>query len=92
MTWRLVVAPDRRYFDFVCAEAEDGVTLAFPAHAPVRWFALDGEQMLVGRRSVSRGLTPEVDLTGPPDDPGVGRSHAPLVARDGQWSVVELDD
>jgi pSer/pThr/pTyr-binding forkhead associated (FHA) protein len=90
MTGRLVVEPDRRYFDFVCAEAGESVTLTFPAYAPSRRFALAGERMLIGRRSVSRGLEPEIDLTGPPEDPGVGRSHALLVAGDGQWSVVDL--
>jgi pSer/pThr/pTyr-binding forkhead associated (FHA) protein len=46
--------------------------------------------MRIGRRSASRGLTPEIDLTGPPLDPGISRLHAVLVARpDLGWSVID---
>jgi pSer/pThr/pTyr-binding forkhead associated (FHA) protein len=39
---------------------------------------------------VSRGIDPEIDLTGPPADPGVSRLHAMLIeAADGTWSVVD---
>jgi pSer/pThr/pTyr-binding forkhead associated (FHA) protein len=49
-----------------------------------------GTEVRVGRRSVSRGIDPEIDLTGPPADPGVSRLHALLVAEpDGTWSVVD---
>jgi len=49
-----------------------------------------GTEVRVGRRSVSRGIDPEIDLTGPPADPGVSRLHALLVAGpDGTWSVVD---
>ena len=35
-----------------------------------------------------RGLTPEIDLTGTPLDPGISRLHAVVVARPGLgWSV-----
>jgi pSer/pThr/pTyr-binding forkhead associated (FHA) protein len=46
--------------------------------------------MRIGRRSTSRGLTPEIDLTGPPLDPGISRLHAVLVARPGLgWAVID---
>jgi pSer/pThr/pTyr-binding forkhead associated (FHA) protein len=47
--------------------------------------------MRIGRRSVSRGLTPEIDLTGPPADPGISRLHAVLTAQPGGgWAVVDM--
>lgn len=86
----LVVTADREYFEFVRGSA--AAELTFPEYAPERRFLLNGKQMLIGRRSVSRGLEPEIDLTGPPEDPAVGRSHAILVAGPhGSWSVVDLD-
>jgi pSer/pThr/pTyr-binding forkhead associated (FHA) protein len=46
--------------------------------------------MRVGRRSVPRGLEPEIDLTGPPADPGVSHLHAVLTAEpDGTWTVLD---
>jgi pSer/pThr/pTyr-binding forkhead associated (FHA) protein len=46
--------------------------------------------MRIGRRSVSRGLEPEIDLTGPPADPGVSHLHAVLIAEpDGTWAVLD---
>jgi pSer/pThr/pTyr-binding forkhead associated (FHA) protein len=39
---------------------------------------------------VSRHIEPEIDLTGPPTDPGVSRLHAALIAGpDRTWSVVD---
>jgi pSer/pThr/pTyr-binding forkhead associated (FHA) protein len=46
--------------------------------------------MRIGRRSVSRDVTPEIDLSGPPTDPGVSHLHAILVAQpDGSWAVTD---
>ena len=46
--------------------------------------------MRIGRRSVSRGIDPEIDLTGPPADPGISRLHAVLIAApDGGWAVLD---
>jgi pSer/pThr/pTyr-binding forkhead associated (FHA) protein len=46
--------------------------------------------MRIGRRSASRGLTPEIDLTGPPLDPGISRLHAVLIADPVMgWSVID---
>jgi FHA domain len=57
-----------------------------------RHFALNGSQLLIGRRSRSRGIEPDIDLTGPPEDPGVSHTHALLVANpDGGWSLVDIE-
>ncbi len=46
--------------------------------------------MRIGRRSASRGITPEIDLANPPVDPGVSREHARLLAQpDGSWALVD---
>jgi pSer/pThr/pTyr-binding forkhead associated (FHA) protein len=89
--WTAVVTADRGYFESViAAEGPDAATLQFPAYCPERRFALTGPEMRVGRRSVSRGLEPEIDLTGPPADPGVSHLHAVLIAQpDGSWAVVD---
>jgi FHA domain-containing protein len=90
-TWTAVVTADRLYFDqVVAAVGADASELSFPAYCPERRFRLSGTEVRVGRRSVSRGIHPEIDLTGPPADPGVSRLHAVLVAGpDGTWSVVD---
>jgi hypothetical protein len=90
-TWTAVVTADRVYFDrLVATVGADASELSFPAYCPERRFPLSGTEVRVGRRSVSRGIHPEIDLTGPPADPGVSRLHALLVAGpDGTWSVMD---
>jgi hypothetical protein len=90
---RVVVTADRAYYDRMRATAgEDADDVPFPAFCPERRFALDGGQVLIGRRSRSRGIEPAIDLTGPPEDAGVSHSHALLVGDpDGNWNVVDLD-
>jgi hypothetical protein len=79
--WTAVVSADRGYYEQVqAATGPDGTDIAFPAYCPERRFQLSGTQMRIGRRSKARGLEPEIDLTGPPTDPGVSRLHAVLLA------------
>lgn len=89
--WSAVVTADRGYFDAVQQQdGEDVPTITFPAYCPDRHFTLTGEQIRIGRLSRSRGLVPEIDLTGPPQDPGVSHLHAVLLAQDGGgWAVVD---
>jgi hypothetical protein len=89
--WTAVVSSDRDYYERVRAESgPDWDEVAFPAYCAERRFRLTGNQMRIGRRSVSRGLEPEIDLTGPPVDPGISRLHAVLIAApDGSWSVLD---
>ena len=90
-TWTVVVGADRAYYDQVQAlTGPEGTAVAFPSYCAERRFQLVGNQMRIGRRSVSRGLSPEIDLTGPPADPGISRLHAVLVAtQDGSWAVLD---
>jgi serine/threonine protein kinase len=91
-TWTAVVTADRAYYDSVQAEgAPDAASIGFPDRCPPRRFRLSGTEARIGRRSASRRLEPEIDLKGPPADPGVSREHAKLIAGpDGSWSVVDL--
>lgn len=89
--WTAVVTADRAYYDSVIAEGgPDATSIEFPGYCPQRRFQLTGREMRIGRRSVSRGLEPEIDLTGPPADPGVSHLHAVLIAEpDGTWAVLD---
>ncbi|HEX4725050.1 MAG TPA: FHA domain-containing protein [Pseudonocardiaceae bacterium] len=89
--WAAVVSADRAHFDAVQQQdGPDAADIAFPAYCPERRFSLTGTQIRIGRRSRSRGLEPEIDLTGPPADPGVSHLHAVLLAQpDGTWSLVD---
>ena len=65
-------------------------TLRFPEYWSERRFELTGDQMRIGRVSPSRGFSPEIDLTGPPTDPGVSRLHAVLIPEpDGTWAILD---
>ena len=91
-TWTAVVTADRAYYDSVQAEGTpDAASISFPDRCPQRRFRLSGTEARIGRRSASRHIEPEIDLKGPPTDPGVSRLHAKLTAGpDGSWSVVDL--
>jgi len=85
-----LVAADRAYFDTVLAEMGPDAGLAFPPYCPERRVPLLGEQVRIGRRSKSRAIVPEIDLSEPPEDPGVSHLHAVLLAQpDGTWNLVD---
>lgn len=88
----VVVVADPAYFDKVrAASGPDADTIRFPAFCPERRFGLRGEQLAIGRHSRSRGISPDIDLVGPPEDPGVSHLHAVLLAQpDGGWAVVDM--
>lgn len=83
---------DRAWFDEVCArQGPDIATVRFPHYCPARTFVLVAPQMLIGRRSQSRGIDPEIDLSGPPLDPGVSSLHAVLLPwPDGGWDLIDV--
>jgi len=82
---------DRGYYDTVrAASGPDADHIDFPAYCAERQFRLSGHEMRIGRHSASRGLNPEIDLTGPPTDPGVSRLHAVLIPLPGgDWAVLD---
>jgi serine/threonine-protein kinase len=90
-TWTAVVTADRAYYESMHpVNDQDAASISFPAVVSERRFPLAGAEVRIGRRSVSRRIEPEIDLTGPPTDPGVSRQHAVLkVQPDGSWSVFD---
>jgi hypothetical protein len=91
--WRAIAMADRDFHaQMRTLGGEQLETPAFPPFCPERRFALTGSQMLIGRHSTSRGIEPDIDLVGPPEDVGVSHAHALLVAQaSGGWAVVDLD-
>jgi len=84
------VTADRSYYEAVReATGPEADGIDFPSYCPERRFRLTGREVRIGRRSASRGIAPEIDLTGPPADPGVSRLHAVLVASGDGWAVLD---
>ncbi len=92
-TWTAVVTGDRAYYDSVrAADDRPLASLPYPGDIPQRRIPLGRTEIKIGRHSESMGIDPEIDLTGPPLDPGVSRLHAKLVpAPDDGWTVVDLN-
>jgi hypothetical protein len=90
-TWVAVIEADRAYYDRVIElGGPDAVALRFPPYTLERRMVLTGDQVRIGRRSVSQGMAPEIDLGQPPEDPGVSHLHAVLLAQpDGSWALVD---
>lgn len=90
-TWTAVITASRALYEAVLAGG--GVSadeVPFPDDYSERRIPLTGSQLRIGRRSVSREVAPEIDLTGPPADPAISRLHAVLVAQpDGSWAVID---
>jgi pSer/pThr/pTyr-binding forkhead associated (FHA) protein len=89
--WTAVVSADRDYFTAMMARSGPEATgLYFPPYSPERRIALTSDQVTIGRRRHSTGGSPDIDLSRPPEDPGVSHKHAVLVRRpDGGWSVID---
>ncbi|MFF9348420.1 FHA domain-containing protein [Streptomyces sp. NPDC014734] len=89
--WTAVVAPDREYFlSMMQRSGPEATGLNLPAYSPEQRVALSGNQITVGRRRHSTGESPDIDLSVPPEDPGVSHQHAVLVQQpDGSWAVVD---
>lgn len=90
--WVVRVEADRRYYATVLArEGPDIAAVSFPAYYPSTEIVLSGAEVRIGRRRAS-GATPppEIDLGGPPLDPGVSHLHAVLLAQPaGHWAVLD---
>jgi FHA domain len=93
-TWYVTVVADREYFTAMMARSgPEAQALFFPPYCPERRFELSGHQLRVGRTRHRPGEeTPEIDLSRPPEDPGVSHKHAVFVQQpDGTWAVVDQD-
>jgi hypothetical protein len=83
-------------FEYYMAQVVSGdiveAQFPFPKYPGERRFVLDGRQARIGRASASRGLTVEIDLTGPPLDPAISHLHAQLLrGANGSWTLVDLN-
>lgn len=89
--WTAVVGADPVYYESVMLAADENTAaVQFPGYCTERRFPLGGTEIRIGRRSVSRGLEPEIDLGGPPVDPGISRLHAVLLPlQDGGWAILD---
>jgi hypothetical protein len=89
-TWTAVVTADRDYYASVVRQHEENGAFSFPPYCPERRIPLDRPQVRIGRRSVSRGTVPEIDLSAPPADPGASHTHAVLLCHpDGTVTLVD---
>lgn len=75
--WVATVVADRDLYQRMLArEGPDAERVEFPDYYPERRIPLHGNNFLIGKRSTSQGVLPEVDLGIAPVDIGVSRSHA----------------
>jgi pSer/pThr/pTyr-binding forkhead associated (FHA) protein len=91
VAWTAVVGADRSYYEAMVGPGGPAPgSPPFPGYGQEREYVLNAPRMRIGRRSSSLSLEPDIDLTGPPTDPGVSRLHAILVAEpDGSWAVLD---
>ncbi|WP_329299708.1 FHA domain-containing protein [Streptomyces sp. NBC_00659] len=91
LSWSATIAPDREYFMAMMQRSgPEAAGLNLPAYSPELQRPLLGNQITIGRRRHSTGESPDIDLSVPPEDPGVSHQHAVLVQQpDSTWAVVD---
>jgi hypothetical protein len=82
--WTVTAEADRDYYD-----RNDIDDVDFPTICPTRAFTLTRTEIRIGRHSQSKGINPEIDLSGPPLDPGISHLHAVLTATTNGWSLTD---
>jgi serine/threonine protein kinase len=93
VTWTAVVTADRDYYEHIQAfnESDTKAISVFPDDYQERSIPLAEKELLIGRRSDRQHVYPDIDLIGPPLDPGIHRRHAKLIrSSDGTWTIVDL--
>src|SRR5689334_19258794 len=84
-TWIATASADRAYFDAIAP-----ANALFPVHYQSRNYALAEHEVLIGRRSSSRGIAPQIDLSGPQEDMGISHRHVWLERQaDGGYALVD---
>lgn len=88
--WVAVITADENYFESNQVEAGSAQGLTFPVGAMAREVPLVGDEVIIGRRSESKGFFPAVDLSEGTSDPGVSRRHVILRRQvDNSWTMVD---
>ncbi|WP_327118003.1 FHA domain-containing protein [Nocardia sp. NBC_01730] len=88
VAWIATIVADREFYDRVIArKGPDVEQVGFPTYYPERRIVLHGSEILIGKRSVSQGIAPEIDLGIAPADIGVSRAHA-MIHVDGRGLTV----
>lgn len=91
--WIVTITADHEYFRRVVAQGgPDASGMRFPPYHEPWTVQLDGTRMRVGRRRTTETASggPEIDLSGPPSDPGISHLHVVFMNQDGTgWTLVD---
>ncbi|MEU0659443.1 FHA domain-containing protein [Streptomyces lavendulocolor] len=89
--WFVTVGPDRSYFEAMMRRSgPEASGLTLPPYSPDQHLALAGDEVTIGRDRAFSGEAPDIDLSEPPEDPGVSHQHALLVQQpDASWSLMD---
>jgi hypothetical protein len=86
IAWEIEVAADASRWDAQAALRSPGAVRPDPTV-----IALVTAVVMIGRKSTSRRINPDVDLTALTDDPAASHRHAQLTrADDGTWWITDL--
>lgn len=90
--WVARIFADPEFYARVQArKGPDAERVEFPDFYPERRIILHGNRFLIGKRSASQGIVPEIDLGIAPADIGVSRAHAMIqVDQDGALTITDL--
>jgi len=84
--WEVVITADRDHYDRL-----DAPDVEFPGETVQRVVQLTDDEVRIGRRSETRGIEPQIDLSGAPEDPAISHLHAVLVRDErGGYSLCDL--
>jgi DNA-binding SARP family transcriptional activator len=83
--WEVVVRPDRVYYDRLDPDGTE-----FPEVTYSRRVPLMGDHISIGRRSRTKRITPDVDLSDALEDTAASHRHAVLMRQpQGSWALVD---
>jgi DNA-binding SARP family transcriptional activator len=83
--WEVAVRQDRAYYERLDPDGSE-----FPEVTHSRRFPLVGDRVTIGRRSKSKRIAPDIDLSDALEDTAVSRRHAVLMRQpQGSWALVD---
>jgi DNA-binding SARP family transcriptional activator/pSer/pThr/pTyr-binding forkhead associated (FHA) protein len=85
--WQLVIRADREFYEMLEPDGTD-----FPVRTSSRRISLSGDHVGIGRRSKSKKVRPEIDLSDALEDTAVSHRHAVLMRQPrGSWALVDQE-